>query len=109
MAQFWKVKRHLNKVAGVYQITVMVDGREHFYVGQSVNVPERWVSHIVDLVSNSHHCHALQAAYDVAGLNRLTFKILEWVPDGKGNTGAMLRTLERKWINRVPKAYLLNS
>ena len=63
------------KIAGIYKISC----GDYYYVGKSVNVGERWISHITLLVMGKHHSPELQEIYSNEGLTHFKFEILEVV------------------------------
>jgi len=54
---------------------------EHFYIGSARNPKKRRWEHWNDLKKQSHHCAALQAAWNEYGADAFEFEILEEVGD----------------------------
>lgn len=63
------------KICAIYSITCRVN--EHVYIGQSVNVKQRWKTHRRDLQANRHGNPILQACFKKYGLAALDFLILK--------------------------------
>ncbi len=108
----WRGIQKKYKMSGIYKIEITVDGVPYFYIGKSKSIGERWLTHITQLIAGSHHCRQLQSAYNKVGPLALNFSILEAFPgphfDNKILNG-LLNTMERKWINSIPKSFLLNT
>lgn len=60
--------------SGIYTIT-SPSGKK--YIGQAVNIRNRWSQHRYDLRNNKHPNAALQAAFNKYGLQGLTFAVVE--------------------------------
>ena len=65
------------KKSGIYQIRNLVNGK--VYVGSSVNLHVRELSHFNSLKRNAHDNEKLQRAYNKYGLDKLVFEVLEYV------------------------------
>jgi len=61
---------------GIYTITSSSGKR---YIGSSVNIHQRWVSHKRHLVKGTHHCQPLQRAWSKYGPGGFVFSVLERV------------------------------
>ena len=61
-------------ISGVYKITNKVNG--HSYIGSSVNIHERWVTHKWYLNRNKSHNIAFQRAWEKYGAEAFDFLIL---------------------------------
>jgi group I intron endonuclease len=68
-----------SKVAGIYCITSKVNGKK--YVGQSVNIGQRWGEHIKRLKANKHHSQHLQNHFNKYSIEDLIFEVLEEATD----------------------------
>ena len=62
-------------VAGVYEIRCLVNG--NIYIGQSWNIPFRWLFHICEIAFQRHHNNRLQADMRKYGLSNFTFKYIK--------------------------------
>jgi hypothetical protein len=61
------------KIAGIYKISV----GEFYYIGKSVSILDRWMSHVTGLVMGKHHSPELQNKFDIYGLGLFKFEIIE--------------------------------
>ena len=68
-----KIKYRFKKICGIYEIHHKKSGRK--YIGQSVNICDRWNKHITMLSRGDHHCSSLQDHFE--NLSGLSFQILE--------------------------------
>lgn len=75
-----KTMNEIPQVAGIYQIRNVINGK--LYVGSSINLRKRSISHYNDLKNHRHNNSKLQRASDKYGLNNFIFEVLEIV-DGK--------------------------
>ena len=89
----------LNKLVGVYKIT----NKENYsvYIGESLDIDNRWKEHIRSLNSNSHHCYKLQEDWNEFGEEYFVFEILEEIKplDTKEKTIMELLCIEGKYID----------
>lgn len=69
------------KKSGIYQIRNLVNGK--IYVGSSINLHVRELSHFNSLKRNDHANEKLQRAYNKYGLDKLIFEVLEYVEKDK--------------------------
>lgn len=60
---------------GIYKITNKINGKT--YIGQSVNIKQRWAEHKANLRNNKHENPYLQNAWNKYGENNFTFKVIE--------------------------------
>lgn len=65
-----------NIKSGIYCIENKTTGKK--YIGQSVNVKDRWMKHISELNNNSHHNSYLQNAWNKYGVDDFKFTVLEY-------------------------------
>ena len=79
------------KKIGIYKITNLKNGK--IYIGQSINILERFTQHKSDLKGNRHSNKHLQSAYNLYGLETFKFEILEEC------SKKQLDKRERYWIN----------
>ena len=80
-----------NKITGIYKITSKVDGR--VYVGKSVDISERWVTHFKRAAGvETETTNLLYPAMRSAGLENFTFEVLEEVKDS-----SILGQREKYW------------
>jgi len=108
----WRGIQNKYKMSGIYRIEIVVEGKSYFYIGKSKSIGERWLTHITQLIAGTHHCKRLQFAYNKAGPLALNFSILEAFPGPHSDNkilNSLLSTMERKWINSIPKSFLLNT
>ena len=77
--------------SGIYMIENKVNGMR--YIGQSDNIPKRWVQHRSDLRGNRHDNDHLQKAFNKYGEDAFTFQVLEEMPV------QFLDVAEIWWIN----------
>lgn len=63
--------------SGIYKITNVVNN--HFYIGSTVNIKNRWRQHRDDLRANRHKNSYLQRAWDKYSEKNFTFELLEEV------------------------------
>ncbi len=89
------------KIAGIY--IIRRTGTDECYVGQSVDIHNRWRLHRQDLKAGKHHSAYLQRVVDKHGISVLTFDILETgllIADA-----ASLLAAEQKWIDKLKPCY----
>lgn len=84
--------------AGVYVITNTVNG--HQYVGSSVNMRQRWFSHISFLKRGRSGCTILQNAWNKYGENAFIPCVLEFVDDT-----TQLVTIEQRHMDTLHPVY----
>lgn len=65
----------MKKETGIYKITCKVNKKT--YIGQSVNIDSRWLSHKQALNNNTHKNKHLQRAWNKYGDSSFTFEVLE--------------------------------
>lgn len=91
-----------DKVCGIYKMTDLTTGLS--YIGQSVDVRERWRQHIKTSLSYGKSSNKLYQTMQKSGQHNFTFEILEEVPRDK------LNEQESYWIEFFKtKDYGLNS
>lgn len=83
------------KQPGIYLIRCWLTGR--CYVGQSVDIPTRWMQHKDDLCDRTHHSRLMQRDWNWAWW-AFRFTVLE-------RSAHNLDALETKWIVRKNAAY----
>jgi group I intron endonuclease len=64
---------------GIYKITNKIDAK--FYIGSSINITNRWKSHIKLLNNNMHHSRYFQNAWNKYGKDNFIFERIENVKD----------------------------
>lgn len=77
------------EIIGVYLITNLKSQR--VYIGESIDIYQRWERHKKDLVSNQHHNQALQNDYNLLGASYFKFTVLQEID----NTTQILITQSR--------------
>lgn len=80
-----------NALCGVYKITNNVNGK--VYIGQSINIKNRWKDHINALNRKDSSCTLLQRAWNKYKQENFSFEILELCPE------YMLDEVETKYID----------
>lgn len=64
-----------NNKSGVYKITCLVNNK--IYIGSSINIYERWKTHLKELKHNYHSNEHLQNAWNLYGKDNFVFEVLE--------------------------------
>lgn len=64
--------------SGIYCIINLLDQKK--YIGQSVNIEDRWRKHRNELRNNNHHNSYLQNAWNKYGENVFKFYVIEYCP-----------------------------
>ena len=62
-------------MTGIYKITCKPNSK--VYIGQSVDIKERWKDHIRRLKNNKHDNQHLQNAFNKYGIEAFTFEVIE--------------------------------
>lgn len=78
-------------LCGVYKITNNVNGK--VYIGQSINIKNRWKDHVYALNRGDSNCTLLQRAWNKYKQNSFSFEILELCLENE------LDNVEIKYIN----------
>jgi len=68
-------KKPRDIICGIYCIENILDGKK--YIGQSVNILDRWYRHKYELKNKKSNCLLLQRAWDAHGENNFKFWIVE--------------------------------
>ena len=92
----------LDKIAGIYSITNIKSNKK--YVGQSINIKKRLMSHLSELERNQHYSTKLQADYNLYGSSIFKISILEKIDPKKYDKQALNQLLiekENKWLNTI--------
>jgi group I intron endonuclease len=63
------------KLIGIYKIQ-SISRPERIYIGSSINISERWKTHLKRLNKNNHHSLKLQRHYNKYGVSDLQFSIV---------------------------------
>jgi group I intron endonuclease len=87
-------------MVGIYGIRNKINGK--MYVGQSVNVSNRFIRHKTLLKHNKHYNRHLQNSYNKHGLEQFEFIILEKCEE------RLLDLREQHWIDNHDKSELYN-
>lgn len=80
-------------ICGIYKITNRVTGE--YYIGQSMQLCNRWGQHILLLHKKKHHSLRFQESFDLHGFPAFVFEVLEIVPR------AELEKREAEYIERL--------
>lgn len=78
-------------LCGIYKITNFINGK--VYIGQSINIKNRWKDHINSLNRKDSSCTLLQRAWNKYGEENFSFEILELCSE------EMLDEVESKYID----------
>ena len=93
---------------GVYKITNIINGK--VYIGESMNIEERWNEHEKELKCGNHHSYKLQKDYNTYGKDNFKFEVLEEIDKDLKPIiqKCLLYILEDKYIkqyNSINKGY----
>lgn len=72
------------------------------YVGATQNINRRWDRHKRDLVKNRHHCQPLQDEFNLHGLSKFIFEIVE---EFEFATLQQKYFFEQKWLDNTINLY----
>ena len=86
---------------GIYKITNNINNK--CYIGSSVNIKRRIITHKYFLKKGTHHCEHLQRAWLKYGCENFKFEIIEIVDDV-----LELEEIEQKYIDNVNREMLYN-
>lgn len=89
------------KLIGIYKITCSKSKK--IYVGSSKDIAIRINSHLIALLSGTHHNKDLQTDSNRYGILTLSFSILALTKDLKE-----LKELEQQEINKIPESKRYN-
>ena len=87
----------MKKQTGIYIIRRV--GTTDSYVGQSVDIAQRWACHRRDLKQGRHKSPFMQAVYGKHGIEAFSFEVLEAGFDPAAK--AEITSAEQKWIDRL--------
>lgn len=93
-------QKNENRVAGIYKITNITNNQ--VYIGESLNIEERWEKHKKNLKDGTHHSYKLQNDYNKFGEDNFTYEIIEEL-DKEYNTALqnlILLAYEDKYIKQ---------
>lgn len=99
-------------MVGIYKIENKVNGK--VYIGESINIENRWSQHIKDLNENKHHSYKLQSDWNKYGEVNFIFEILLKVELSKVNPikKALCLLKEEEYIsnlNSITNGYNIKS
>lgn len=83
--------KNILQQTGIYAIRNITNGK--CYVGQAVNIKERWRHHYRELRSSKHHCNHLQRAFNKYGEDSFEKIVLELCDQ------SILTTREQHWMD----------
>lgn len=104
-----KYKYQIQKLIGIYQIRNNLNNKR--YVGQSVNIYNRWSSHIADLIADKHLNKELQKDFNEYGISFFEFSILELIEiesKDKSQNKKILKLIEQKYIDSLDLTFDYN-
>lgn len=81
----------MKRISGIYKIINKTNNK--YYVGKSINIKQRFISHKCELRRNNHDNSRLQKAWNKYGENNFEFKIIEELPYEK------LTVIEQEYLN----------
>lgn len=61
----------MDKLSGIYKITNIQNSK--VYIGESEDIPRRWIEHLTELVTNKHYNYKLQEDFNKYGIDNLKF------------------------------------
>lgn len=67
----------MDKLAGIYKIENMKNGK--IYIGETEDVPRRWVEHLTNLILNQHHSYKLQNDFNEYSISDFKFEVIETI------------------------------
>lgn len=85
--------RYKLPLMGIYRITNSVDGK--VYIGQSVDIENRFSQHKSALRRSRHYNRSLQAAWNACGEESFKFEVVELIDDQN-----VLNDSEESWFKR---------
>lgn len=91
-------KDTLSQKSGIYKIVNKVNGK--YYVGSSVNIKQRWKTHIYQLNKGIHNNPKLQFAWNKYGKETFIFEIVETV------SVELLEKIEQSYLNIIKNDYI---
>ena len=94
------------KVAGVYTITNNVNNK--VYIGETVNLGNRFSDHISDLIHGIHCNKNLQKDFTLYGIHNFSFRILKVINNNCKNNSEIVNTLlylESAYYRKYEKDY----
>ncbi|MGB3205193.1 MAG: GIY-YIG nuclease family protein [Crinalium sp.] len=84
-----------SRISGIYAIRCLSTNK--VYVGSSIDIANRWCTHLCDLKQSRHHNCYLQRAFDKYGKSNFQLEVLELLLPIE----EVLRDAELKWINKL--------
>lgn len=89
------------KICGIYRIYNIDTG--YSYIGSSINISRRWLTHLNELKNNNHINTNLQNDFNLFGKDKFILEILELVINC-----TILTERENYWINSIENLYNAN-
>lgn len=93
------MNREMPVTCGIYVIRRV--GTDECYVGQSVDIENRWRGHRQDLTTGKHRAIWMKRVFDKHGISAFSFEILEIVPRDKD----LLTAAEQRWMDALNPCY----
>lgn len=85
----------MDKLAGIYKIENTKNGK--IYIGETEDIPRRWVEHLTNLMLNKHHSYKLQNDFKEYSISDFKFEVIETI----------LLTDANRWLTSTAKLKLV--
>jgi len=67
----------MDRLAGIYKIENIKNGK--IYIGESEDIPRRWVEHLTELILKGHHSYKLQNDFNEYSISDFNFEVVETI------------------------------
>lgn len=67
----------MDRLAGIYKIENIKNGK--IYIGESEDIPRRWVEHLTELILKRHHSYKLQNDFNEYSISDFNFEVVETI------------------------------